>query len=153
MIKNRKTIILTSLVVFCFATVAFLHGAWWVPNQKMGEVDWWENASEDEIRRVSHQVLRFPLGNHHDAFIALDKIGNAQSVSLLIRALKWQDQPGEDGFVVCTTDHCLSALRSLTGVEHGASFKAWNEWWEKTGSKMPSEAFYPRMKKQTKTTQ
>ncbi|MCJ7771641.1 MAG: hypothetical protein MUP22_00750 [Desulfobacterales bacterium] len=35
MTKHRKTIILTSVIEFCFATVVFLHDAWWIPNQKM----------------------------------------------------------------------------------------------------------------------
>jgi len=149
-IAPRKVFVIISIIVFGFAAVVFLYIAWWVPNQKMRELNWWEHASKDEIRRVSHQVLCFPIGNHHDAFIALEKIGNAESVPLLIRAFKWQDQPGEDGFMVCTTDHCLSALRSLTGLDQGISFDAWNEWWKKTGSKNPPEVFYPRQTKQPK---
>jgi hypothetical protein len=147
MTKKQKHIVLISIMICCFAAAAFLFVMWWIPNQKMAELNWWENASKDELRKVSHQVLRYPIGNHHDAFIVLEKIGNAESVPLLIRALKWQDPPGEDGFTVCTLDHCLSALRSLTGVDQGTSFKAWSEWWKNTGSKKPLEAFYPRIEK------
>jgi len=107
---HGKVFVILSIIVFGFAAVVFLYSKWWVPNQKMRELNWWEHASKDEIRRVSHQVLRFPIGNHHDAFIALEKIGNAESVPLLIRALKWQDQPGEDGFMVCTTQIIALAL-------------------------------------------
>jgi len=146
--KHKTIIIFASISVCCFAAAVYLYTLWWVPNQKMREINWWERASKEEMRRVSHQVLKFPIGNHHDAFIALEKIGNATSVPILIKALKWQDLPDKDGFVVCTTDHCLSALRSLTGVDQGMSFQAWKEWWKDIGSKKPSEAFYPRALKQ-----
>ena len=144
MAKKRNMIILVSIFAFCVSGSVFFYITGWIPHQKMRELIGWENASEDEIRTVSHQILRYPVGNHHDAFLALEKVGNAKSVPLLIRALKWHEPSAEDDFIVCTTDHCISALQSLTGVDCGTSYAAWNKWWNDTGSTLPAEAFYPR---------
>jgi len=152
MAKQNKKIALICMMIIFSGVILSIYITWWVPNQKMRDLQWWENASAGEMRKVSHQVLRYPVGNHHDAFLALEKIGNSASVPLLIRALKWHDSSGEDDFVTCTTDHCLSALRSLTGTDKGTSFAAWNEWWKNTGSKTPLENFYPRVSTQTPRT-
>ena len=122
----------------------YLYSAWWAPNQRMRDPRGLANASQDEIRSTCHQVLRFPWGCHHDAFLALADIGNSESVALLIRARKWQSPPDKDGSVVCTSSHCVEALRSLTGQTFGFEPEQWLEWWEQTGCTMPATNFYPR---------
>jgi len=131
------------------ATGTYIYFHTRIPIERMMDESWWENASQDEIRKLSHRALRTRLdSNHHDAFLALADIGNAKSVPLLIRALKWQDPPDEEGSMVCTTAHCVSALKSLTGHDVAYTFQEWNKWWKETGSKLPPEAFYPRQEKE-----
>jgi len=107
--------------------------------------DWGSNGEKIDagVRRAAHQQLFFPIGLHHDAFVVLGKIGNADSVPLLVRALKWQDEV-QNGFAVCTTAHCLWALRSLTGEYPGDSYEDWDKWWRAAGVEMSRTNFYPR---------
>ena len=95
-----------------------------------------------------HQAISSPEGNNHDAFIYLAKLGNKDSVPLLIRALRWQPKPlkGRDGQEVfdCSIVHCVDALRSLTGKDFANSADAWQTWWDDTGVKLPPENFKPR---------
>ena len=41
----------------------------------------------------------------------------------------------------CTKDHCLEALRRITGHDAGLNYSDWAEWWVSTGSKIPPTAF------------
>jgi hypothetical protein len=96
-------------------------------------------------RYTAHQVIRFPMGNHHDAFLLLEKVGDKESVPLLMNALKWQDLPeDEDDLLVCTTTHCLEALQSLTDHDAGDDHRAWKKWWAETGSELPPAHFHHR---------
>jgi hypothetical protein len=79
-------------------------------------------------------------------------MGNAKSVPLLIQALKWQ-KPVEGEIYICTTAHCVDALRSLTGEDFDFSPSAWAEWWEETGSKLPDDHFHPRKLKKEEDSQ
>lgn len=152
MTKKYRTILIASIALVGFlAGGTYLYSAWWMPNQKMRDRDWWANASEDEIRMTCHQVLRFPLGCYHDAFLSLAEIGNAESVPLLIRSLKWQEAPDETGFMVCTTGHAVEALQSLTGQDFGFEPERWRDWWQRSGSKMPPGTFHPRHRKESPT--
>ncbi len=46
--------------------------------------------------------------------------------------------------MVCTTGHCIDALRSLTGEDYGTDYRKWQEWWEKTGKALPPSYFHQR---------
>ena len=98
-----------------------------------------KNVSREKIREVCHKVLSHRFGNHHDAFIALETVGNAESIPYLIRALKWQRAPAKGGMVVCTTAHCAQRLWELTGEWHEYDYSKWDTWWKETGSKMSPE--------------
>lgn len=152
--NKRTKRVLNCFIVLLGVFLAFgiyIYASVWVPMQQMQDEDWWDNASEDEIRDLCHKAISTRFGFHHDAFLALSEIGNAESVPLLIRALKWQDFPGENGVMICTTDHCLMALNNLTGHDAGSSYQEWNIWWKETGSKLPKEEFYPRNEKEFHT--
>lgn len=112
---------------------------WLVPHRKLADLEWLENASAAERRDVAHWVIRWEQGAHHDAFILLTDCGNAKSIPLLIRALRWY--PSSDGVMVCTKGHCLDALRTITGHNAGISHEAWAKWWDATGRHYPPEAF------------
>jgi hypothetical protein len=146
MTKKQKFLTIISFIIFSIASVVlFLYIETWIPNCKMRDINWYEHASNEELRSVCHKVLRFPIGLHHDAFIILTEVGNKDSVPIIIRSLKWQTPPKEN-MMVCTTGHALESLRSLTGKEFGFEPKKWEEWWRNTGSKLPATDFFPRKK-------
>ncbi|MCI5208383.1 MAG: hypothetical protein D3910_06225 [Candidatus Electrothrix sp. ATG2] len=148
--KRKKRIFIFCLVVLgiSIAAAAYVYVQVLIPAQTMQDASWWENASQDEIRQLCHRAISTRFGAHHNAFLSLAQMGNAESVPLLIRALKWHETPDEDVLVICTTGHCLKALRSLTGHNAGTKYLDWKRWWTETGSKLPAEAFYPRKKQQ-----
>jgi hypothetical protein len=145
--KKRTQIILRILAAL-LAVLAFA-GTWfyvviWEPHRRFYRNEaWWQSASTNEIRSLCHHIISHRPGCPHDAFLHLRRIGNGKSVPLLIRALKWQ-RPVEGEIYICTTAHCVDALRSLTGEDFGFSPSAWEEWWEQTGSKLPDDHFHQR---------
>ena len=149
MAKKRKgpfaaVVVLLGLLL---AVGVYVYLAWWTPNQRMRDLQWWQNASEDEMRATCHQILRFPLGDHHDAFLTLAEIGNAESVPVIIRSLRWQQGPDRDGVMIDTTWIAVETLRSLTGEKFGFEPQRWRDWWERTGRHMPPSHFHPREEK------
>jgi len=94
-----------------------------------------------KIRNACHKLL-FWFGDHHGAFLALQKVGNKDSIPYLIRSLEGLEKKYPDaltsGFVICTYGHCLTALDALTGMEElGNDYKTWKKWWEETGRYLP----------------
>lgn len=114
--------------------VAGLGGRVWLANHRLGDPDFMANAPARERARVAERVLSFPIGNHHDACLALGEVGDARSIPALIGGLRWVPDDGS-----CTAMHCLDALEGLTGYE-ASSREAWSTWWEETGSKLPASA-------------
>ena len=145
-------------VVTALVALVVLAGAWfyvviWKPHQKFYRDEaWWTSASTNEMRNLCHHIISHRPGSPHDAFLHLRRIGNAESVPLLVRALRWQKPEGKEA-VVCTTAHCLDALRCLTGEDFGYSPDEWEYWWEKTGSKLPADYFHPRELKEEEDSQ
>lgn len=115
--------------------VAMLYVELWVPNMKLLDLEWYKLTSPAEQVRVAHKVLRWPWGNHHDAFIILLEKGGPESVPVLIRALQWQKDTGPGGSMVCTKLHCLMALRRITGEDAGLNYADWARWWKIKGGK------------------
>ena len=132
--KWKKRILQALLYGFVIVSFvgAYLYFSLWIPNKRLADSDWIESASKEEIRSNCHAILGFPFGNHHDAFQWLAENGSRESVPVLIRALKWQPEPSDSGLMVCTTGHCLEALKSLTGHDAGSSYCEWKEWWDTT---------------------
>jgi hypothetical protein len=98
-----------------------------------------QDVPREKLRKICHKVLSHRFGNHHDAFIALEAAGNAESIPYLINALRWQRIPSKGGVVICTTAHCTQRLWELTGEWYEYDYSKWDAWWKKTGSKMTPE--------------
>jgi hypothetical protein len=63
----------------------------------------------------------------HDACIGLITAGDRTSVPHLIAALKlFPDVEPET--LVCSWDHCVEALKRITGASPGYSYSAWKRW-------------------------
>jgi hypothetical protein len=122
----------------------YAYVAIWRPFKQMYRNEaWWETATVDEQRLLCHRVISHRIGAPHDAFLHLRKIGNKDSVPLLIRALRWR-RPPKDDVMVCTTVHCIDALRSLTGQNLGSDYLKWEQWWSKTGQALSVTNFHER---------
>ena len=125
--------VLLFLLVACAYGVHFYFNVWKPTQQWYHDEEWWRNSDEDDQRTLCHKLISHRLSPDHDAFLHLARIGNVDSLPLLIRALHWQKPAGE-GTVTCTIAHCVDALRSLTGEDFGFSPNAWAKWWKETGS-------------------
>jgi len=152
--KKRTRIILyiaAVILAFTMFAVTWFYVVIWEPNRRFyhNEV-WCTNASTNDIRNLCHHIISHRPGCPHDPFIHLCHIGNAESVPLLIQALNWQTPEGKETGI-CTTDHCLDALRSLTGEDFGYLSTDWEQWWKETGSTLPVNYFHPRELKKRNT--
>lgn len=98
-------------------------------------------AGNDDLKEVAQRVLTCPVGGHHDAFLLLSKVGDAESIPYLLAALRWRPhtEPGDP--MPCTKMHCLNALRRITGHDAGLNYSDWATWWASTGSKISPTAF------------
>ena len=102
-----------------------------------------DHVACDKVRDACHKLLfHFAwLGGHHDAFIALIKVGNKDSIPYLIRSLKGLEKkyPNEknSGFAICTYGHCEEALWQLTSMKVDWCSKVWMNWWQQTGRYLP----------------
>jgi hypothetical protein len=137
-------VLLIALPVGAFACAAlslFLYYQWWVPNQRLKDPQWWNTASNGELKEVAQRILTCPVGGHHDAFLLLSRVGDAESIPYLLWGLRWLPDTPKGGFMSCTKSHCLEALRRITGHDAGLNYSDWAEWWASTGSKLPRTAF------------
>ncbi|PKL49491.1 MAG: hypothetical protein CVV42_05770 [Candidatus Riflebacteria bacterium HGW-Riflebacteria-2] len=124
-------------LILAVILLAGIYGAWgmvesWLANRALANFDWdhYSNSADEqlELRIICHKIISYKYGNHHDAFVTLIQIGNPDSVPLLINALKWHEPTDGSDIVSCTTDHCVEALRNLTGMDFGYSYKDWHKW-------------------------
>lgn len=105
------------------------------------------NTWQNRLRLKCHARVQERDSHPHNAFINLTRIGNKESVPLLIKALRWQVPPTEhEGkmVVICTTSHCVEALESLTGERLGYDPNKWEKWWRQTGMALLLEHFQSR---------
>ena len=132
-----------SILLLIAAGGGYFYTVYWQPHRLLYHDEaWLESASEEEIRLVCHRIISLRMGSPHDAFLYLQQVGNKESVPPLIRALKWQDP--NDTYIVCTTGHCIDALRSLTGEDYKRDYRQWEDWWTGTGRFLPSDHFHAR---------
>jgi hypothetical protein len=89
----------------------------------------------DSLRRCDRQkieeykkLLLAGEGNDHDWPSELAETGDVSCVPALITVLK-RNPIEEDGSWICTRDHCLQALRKLTGANLGDTDEVWINWW------------------------
>jgi hypothetical protein len=120
--------IIVALGIVCFA-LQFL--AVWTANRHLCDLDWLARVSSDSRRDCAHTVVAAPFGNYHDAFLILENDGDVSSIPILISALKRYPSTGP---IPCERDHCLDALRTLSGHDAGKSYHDWITWWEKSQS-------------------
>lgn len=135
----RRLLLLAGATALVAATTTAAWRLFWIPTQRLGDVEFLERASDDELVDTAERVLWLPFGNHHDACLIVGEAGDVSSVPSLLQGLRY-DPPLEDG-MVCTTMHCLDALRLITGHDAGSSPEAWEEWWRTTGAALPASAF------------
>ena len=94
----------------------------WVPHNKIRNVDWLTTAAAEEQREVAHKILCCSFGNHHDAYLVLIRHGNKKSIPYLLNGLKrFKDYE----LIECTHDHCVEALKKITGKDFGYEYEDW----------------------------
>jgi hypothetical protein len=136
--------IVLSVLILAVTGGVYFYVAIWRPFRLLYRNEtWWNAATTDEQRLVCQRVISHRIGTH-DAFLHLARIGNKDSVPLLIRALRGEKLP-TDGMTVCTTGHCIGALRSLTGEDFGADYVKWEQWWNTTGHALSPTNFHERV--------
>jgi len=136
---RRSSLWVMTVLVFIILGVAgiglYIYMAYMVPHQKLNSwllttgVTELSQMDRTEIREVCHQVISHRLGNHHDAFLALEQVGNHESIPLLIRASSWHPV-NPDGLTICTSNHCQDALKKITGYTEAVTTEQWESWWE-----------------------
>ena len=131
------------LMLLAISGLYFYMAIWQPHRQFYRDEAWWKTATTNDQRLLCHRIISHRIGAPHDAFLHLRHIGNKDSIPLLIRALKWQKSP-EGDMIVCTTGHCVDALRSLTGEDYGTDYRKWHEWWKTTGKALPPIHFHER---------
>ncbi|HOB76516.1 MAG TPA: hypothetical protein PKG54_18560 [Phycisphaerae bacterium] len=140
----RRTLTVVVVLAILLAGAAYIaYRSFVLPNQKLADINWLQQASSAEVLDVSHRVLALPWGNHHDAFIYVADLGGPESVPILIRALKWQGHTEPGGVMDCGKAHCLEALAQLTGQKVGANYEDWKKWWDSVGHQVPSVTTRP----------
>jgi hypothetical protein len=92
------------------------------PHRRMRDMQWLETAMPEEQRQVAHRILSLPIGNHHDAFLVLIRHGTAASTPYLLNRLK---NYGDTDFIECSHDHCVEALKTITGLDAGYRYADW----------------------------
>jgi len=103
----RKWILAASTLLIVSLVVALVL-PWWRANARISDPQWVEHAAPREVAREAENVLRYPVGNHHDACLLLIQTGDSLSVPVLRQSLARFDESE------CTADHCREALRALT---------------------------------------
>jgi hypothetical protein len=132
--RRGVRMLVTALLALALAGATAALWLIWIPNRRLADVAFLERASPAETKSIAERALRTRWGNHHDACLILEKVGDAASVPILIRALA-SEPPARDDIMECGTVHCLAALRNLTGYDAGSDAQAWQAWWNATGSK------------------
>ena len=143
MTRSAKVLLVAlAAAAFAFAALSlFLYYQWWVPNQRLKDLQWMNAAGNNDLKEAAQRVLTCPVGGHHDAFLLLSEVGDAESIPYLLWGLRWLPDTPKGGVMPCTKAHCLEALRRITGHNAGLNYSDWAEWWASTGSKIPRTAF------------
>lgn len=131
--KLRRLVWIATKSAVALALVAALtYGAWWWSVlrpyrqlREMMEIPAARAASSAELREAAHAALRFYCPAPHDVYLVLLDHGDASSVPVLIRSLRWQRHTPPNGLMNCEKSHCLEALRKLTGRDLGKNYEDW----------------------------
>jgi len=76
---------------------------------------------DEELRVLCHKLIRWTP--HHDAHLNLMRVGDESSLPFLIRSLKRMK-----GNRMCIKDHCVDALKNISGEDFGDDAEAWERW-------------------------
>ena len=150
--KRTKIMVGSGSVLLCLVlltTVAFYFRAL-VPMKRFSDPTmkrfsdptWHKSASQTERAEFFHHLIDRHLDGHL-VWLHLRYVGNKASIPRLLEKFDASGALLEDGGS-CVADHCLDALRSITGHDEGRTASAWRSWWDEEGSKLPEEDFYPR---------
>ena len=120
--KRTRLWLACLVLVVTTLIVGYAYSRIWKPHQKMSDTQWLATASPQEQRKTAHQILRLPVGNHHDAFLVLILHGTEESVPYLLNRLK---KYADGDFIECSHDHCVAALRRITGLDAGYRYADW----------------------------
>ena len=136
------------MLLLCVLAAWFYLGVW-VPHKTISDSAQWNpdygfkgEMPRKKIRDACHKILWNWVVGGHDAFLALEKVGNKDSIRCLIWALRWQNvmhrkDIANEEMIECTYGHCICALEKLTGMSFGGDYKAWKNWWKQTGRHLP----------------
>jgi len=122
--KTRIAIALGIGLVLVTALLAF-RIYWYDPNLHIQDLDWLGKASAEEIRQAAERTLWFPWGDHHDACLLLEHVGNSGSLPYLLKALERFDKPTPTRLRPCSYFHCVDALKAITGLDPGIEPEDW----------------------------
>lgn len=91
-----------------------------------------EEKQPEYYRAAFREYARSDWGFAHDDYVRIIKYGygNIEDVPKLIKGLEsYGDlEPGKP--VVCSRDHCLNALKAVTGANPGPNATDWQKWWD-----------------------
>lgn len=80
--------------------------------------------SDEELRVRFHAATRWIPD--HDSLLGLMRVGDESSIPILIRNLEQlEDHQG------CSKEHCIDALKKITGENFGKDEVAWQQWAER----------------------
>jgi len=116
----RRLVVVSVFLALPLLAAGLVWSTWLVPNRRLGDPEWLAAASAVELRETAHQVLFWPVGNHHDACLYLQRVGDASSAPAIRRALQWTDDSGPERIASCTHQHCLDAIRILADGDQRA---------------------------------
>ena len=95
--------------------------------------------SEKRLEEIHRLIFSGKYG--HEDVATLLEIGDRASIPALLKVLKDNPASVQDKDRVrypLKTIYAVEALRKITGLNMGASYKEWNDWWEK------NQKFYVR---------
>ena len=79
-------------------------------HKKMRDIEWCQTATQDEMREMAHKVIKYPIGDPHDAYLLLRSCGNEESIEYLENRAKGYSTTGPQE---CTVSHCFEALETV----------------------------------------
>ena len=90
-----------------------------------------EPSHHGMYRAAFREYATSSLNFTHDEYVLIIKYGygDVQDVPKLIRGLEYYGDIKPDEPVVCSRDHCLEALKLVTGVNPGPNARDWRTWW------------------------
>ena len=94
-------------------------------------------SSAEEIWRDAFRYYIARNAPGHNEYGLLVGFGEESDIPMLLAGLR-SFPKREDGGIVCTHEHCVDALRAITGADVGYAYSDWAAWWkQKYGTDVP----------------